>query len=71
MDVLNYDELPNKVKGLFKSKIEAELIQDHKKMGIEKPQAWQMANHLDYCCKKYLFHNDHGNYYFFKLEKLG
>lgn len=71
MDILNYEELPEKIKGFFKSKIESELIQSHKDMGLDKPEKWQLEDRLEYESKKYLFHNYKGNYYFSKLEQLG
>ena len=71
MNVLNYKELPESIKKLFKEKVISELIKSHKKIGIDEPKEWQIENALEQQSNKCLFHNDGGNYYFFKLEKLG
>jgi len=70
MDVLNYNELPNEIKAVFIKKIESEIIESNKMMGLDKPKQWQIDNRVEYESKNYLFHNDHGIYYSLKVEKL-
>jgi len=70
MEVINYSELPQKAKVLFDKKIELELTETHKKAGLEKPKQWQVKNRIDLEVKNLLFHNDHGTFYSFKMEKI-